>query len=195
MSVWKSDETLLSICILNSSFKNDFVWEEISNIRHIRSSSKILRCASYFQLSTRCFNWCWNTASHVWYITWNIESNWIIYSPKTEKKNVNTQVVHDIRLLYEIDYNMIWQMNIICWKLLAIWLVGRIFSLVKIIVCPITSKKNRIVFPAFPCLLSLKKTAKWWRPLRPLKVSVEEFIEGQERKLSRILLCWRNFWR
>ena len=34
MSVWKSDETLLSICILNFSFKNDFVWEEISNIRH-----------------------------------------------------------------------------------------------------------------------------------------------------------------
>ena len=27
MSVWKSDETLLSICILNFSFKNDFVWE------------------------------------------------------------------------------------------------------------------------------------------------------------------------
>ena len=78
MSVWKSDETLLSICILNFSFKNDFVWEEISNIRHSvsspdetpRSSSKILRCASYFQLSSRCFIWWWNTASHVWYITW-----------------------------------------------------------------------------------------------------------------------------
>ena len=78
MSVCKSDETLLSICILNFSFKNDFVWEEISNIRHSvsspdetpRSSSKILRCASYFQLSSRCFIWWWNTASHVWYITW-----------------------------------------------------------------------------------------------------------------------------
>ena len=77
MSVWKSDETLLSICILNFSFKNDFVWEEISNIRHSvsspdetpRSSSKILRCASFFQLSSRCFIWWWNTASHVWYIT------------------------------------------------------------------------------------------------------------------------------
>ena len=55
------------------------------------------------------------------------------------KKNVNTQVLHEIRLLYEIDYNMIWKMNIICWKLLASWLVGRIFSLVKVIVCPITS--------------------------------------------------------
>ena len=79
MSVWKSDEKLLSICILNFSFKNDFVWEEISNIRHSvsspdgtpRSSSKILRCASYFQLSSRCFIWWWNTASHVWYITSN----------------------------------------------------------------------------------------------------------------------------
>ena len=77
MSVWKSDEKLLSICILNFSFENDFVWEEISNIRHSvsspdetpRSSSKILRCASYFQLSSRCFIWWWNTASHVWYIT------------------------------------------------------------------------------------------------------------------------------
>ena len=37
--------------------------------RIIRSSSKILRCASYFQLSSRCFIWWWNTASHVWYIT------------------------------------------------------------------------------------------------------------------------------
>ena len=81
MSVWKSDETLLSICILNFSFKNDFVWEEISNIRHSvsspdetpRSSSKILRCASYFQLSSRCFIWWWNTASHVWYITWRMQ--------------------------------------------------------------------------------------------------------------------------
>ena len=80
MSVWKSDEKLLSICIRNFSFKNDFVWEEISNIRHSvsspdetpRSSSKILRCASYFQLSSRCFICWWNTASHVWYITWTI---------------------------------------------------------------------------------------------------------------------------
>ena len=80
MSVCKSDETLLSICILNFSFKNDFVWEEISNIRHSVSSpdetpwssSKILRCAWYFQLSSRCFIWCWNTASHVWYITYCI---------------------------------------------------------------------------------------------------------------------------
>ena len=78
MSVWNSDEKLLSICILNFSFKNDFVWDEISNIRHSvsspgetpRSSSKILRCALYFQLSSRCFIWWWNTASHVWYITW-----------------------------------------------------------------------------------------------------------------------------
>ena len=80
MSAWKSDEKLLSICILNFSFKNDFVWEEISNIRHSvsspdetpRSSSKILRCVSYFQLSSRCFIWWWNTASHVWYITYGM---------------------------------------------------------------------------------------------------------------------------
>ena len=87
MSVWKSDETLLSICILNFSFKNDFVWEEISNIRHSvsspdetpRSSSKILRCASYFQLSSRCFIWWWNTASHVWYITWSATYQYYLF--------------------------------------------------------------------------------------------------------------------
>ena len=77
MSVWKSDETLLSICILNFSFKNDFVWEEMTNIRHSvslpdetpRSLSKILRCEEHFQLSSRCFIWRWSTAMHAWYIT------------------------------------------------------------------------------------------------------------------------------
>ena len=62
-------------CILNFSFQNHFVWEVILSIRHSvsspdetpRSSSKILRCASYFQLSSRCFIWWWNT--HAWYIT------------------------------------------------------------------------------------------------------------------------------
>ena len=73
MSVWKSDEKLLSICILNFSFKNDFVWEEISNIRHSvsspdetpRSSSKILRCASYFQLSSQWFIWSGEETLHL----------------------------------------------------------------------------------------------------------------------------------
>ena len=71
-------------CILNFSFKNE---KKISNIRYSvsspdetpRSSSKILRYASYFQLSSRCFFWWWNTASHVWYITWRImqiEEDW-----------------------------------------------------------------------------------------------------------------------
>ena len=77
MSVWISDEKLLIFASLISPSKKDFVWEEISNIRHSvsspdetpRSSSKILRCASYFQLSSRCFIWWWNTTSHVWYIT------------------------------------------------------------------------------------------------------------------------------
>ena len=102
MSVWKSDETLLSICILNFSFKNDFVWEEISNIRHSvsspdetpRSSSKILRCASYLQLSSRCFIWWWNTASHVWYITITI----IRTFPKNKKKNMLRIIRETLRL-------------------------------------------------------------------------------------------------
>ena len=62
---------------LNFSFKTHFVWEVLSSIRHsvsspnetARSSSKTLRCASYFQLSSRCFIWWWNTVSHAWYIT------------------------------------------------------------------------------------------------------------------------------
>ena len=108
MSVWKSDEKLLSICILNFSFKNDFVWEEISNIRHSvsspdetpRSSSKILRCASYFQLSSRCFIWWWNTASHVWYITLTILTEILIqnYEKWREfhgvKKNNGVFIIH-----------------------------------------------------------------------------------------------------
>ena len=77
-----------------------------------------------------------------------------------KKKNVNTQVVHEIRLLYEIDYNMIWQMNIICWKLLASWLVGRIFSLVKVIVCPITSKKKSYCFSRLSLSALIKKDSK-----------------------------------
>ena len=48
----------------------------IKNIKHSmqfhhqmkepRSSSKIPRCPSYFQLSSRCFIWCWHTASNAW---------------------------------------------------------------------------------------------------------------------------------
>ena len=70
---WKT----VHFCILNFFFLNHFVCEVISSIRHsvssrdetLRSSSKMLRCASYFQLSSQCFIWWWNTASHVWYIT------------------------------------------------------------------------------------------------------------------------------
>ena len=102
MSVWKSDETLLSICILNFSFKNDFVWEEISNIRHSvsspdetpRSSWKILRCASYFQLSSRCFIWWWNTVSHVWYITSSMRRS--VSSPdETPRKGLKIRRAED----------------------------------------------------------------------------------------------------
>ena len=88
-------------CILNFSFKNDFVWEEISNIRHSisspdetpRSSSKILRYASYFQLSSRCFIWWWNTASHVWYITYTtdpLKGFWLkIYHRTANPQNIS----------------------------------------------------------------------------------------------------------
>ena len=98
-----------SFCILNFSFKSDFVWEEIANVRPSvsspdetpRSSSKILRCASYFQLSSRCFSWWWNTASHVWYITSNtrrsVSSD--IQTRRSDITNTRRGVSSDIQLL------------------------------------------------------------------------------------------------
>ena len=48
---------------------NHFVWEVISSFGHSvsspdqtpRNSSKIVHCALYFQLSSRCLIWWWNT--------------------------------------------------------------------------------------------------------------------------------------
>ena len=40
-----------------------------------RISSKILRCASYFQLSSQCLETWWNTVSRVWYITSKTAAN------------------------------------------------------------------------------------------------------------------------
>ena len=59
--VWISDQKLLVFASL-ILLQNQFVWEVISNTRHSvspqhqkpRSLSKILRYASYFQLSSRC---------------------------------------------------------------------------------------------------------------------------------------------
>ena len=67
-------------CIFISLSKITFVWAVISSIRHSvssldetpRSSSKILRCASYFQLYWKVFHVVmkrWNTASHALYMT------------------------------------------------------------------------------------------------------------------------------
>ena len=58
-----------------------FDWEDISKPRdrvwsHFqtpRISLKILRCASYFQLSSRCLKMWSNPISRVWYITWRIK--------------------------------------------------------------------------------------------------------------------------
>ena len=67
MSVWKSDEKLLSFASLISPSKIiNFVWEVISSIRHSVSSPnetpQTARRISVFLLG-------WNTASHAWYIT------------------------------------------------------------------------------------------------------------------------------
>ena len=76
MSVWKLDETLLIFVSLISPFKISLFEKPIKHstvFRSLdetsRSSSKLLRCASNFQLSSQCFIWWWNTASHAWYIS------------------------------------------------------------------------------------------------------------------------------
>ena len=80
---WKTAHFCILTC--NTALYNHFVWEVISSIRHSvsspdetpRSSSKILRCTSYFQLSSNCFIWWWNTASYAWYTA----SSFIIIGP------------------------------------------------------------------------------------------------------------------
>ena len=71
MSVWKSDGKLLKFASL--------IWEVISSVWHSVSASdetpwssaKILGCTLYyFQLSSPCFIWWWNNASHAWYIAY-----------------------------------------------------------------------------------------------------------------------------
>ena len=66
-------------------------------------------------------------------------ANWpIAWRKQTQPYN---KYIYYIRT--EIYYNIIWQINIICWKLLAIWLVRRFFSPVKIILCPITGRRRK----------------------------------------------------
>ena len=122
MSVWKSDETLLSIYILNFSFRNDFVWEEISNIRHSVSSPdetprrelKIRRAAEYFWRTSRCFIYWWNTVSNVWYFF----SNKIIFEGEIKDAKMNsfssdiqTLIKHQFPLnfLYELLMSLSYQ--------------------------------------------------------------------------------------
>ena len=77
--VWKCDlnQYIFAILFLRLLLSFSFDWEDISNTRdsvssHFQTpqiSSKILRCASYFQLSSQCLEIWWNTVSRVWYIT------------------------------------------------------------------------------------------------------------------------------
>ena len=48
-----------------------------------RRELKIRRAGEYFWRTSRCVIWWWNTASHVWYITWNTVLNaWYYFSIK-----------------------------------------------------------------------------------------------------------------
>ena len=86
MSVWKSDKkncsfftSLISPSKIILFDKKDQAFDAVSSPDETpRSSSKIPRCPSYFQLSSRCFIWWWHTASNASYITLTnlITSEW-----------------------------------------------------------------------------------------------------------------------
>ena len=69
---------------------------------------KLLRCASYFQLSSQCFIWWWNTASHAWYISStgcniggrSVHKNW------TKPRKLSTALSNhgDINLHYFLSF-------------------------------------------------------------------------------------------
>ena len=75
MSVWISDEKLLIFASLISPSKMTLFEKKYQTfdavfhhqMKHLEVRQKY--SATYFQLSSRCFIWWWNTASHVWYIT------------------------------------------------------------------------------------------------------------------------------
>ena len=57
---------LLKLINNSSSLKKDSVW---SNFHKLQSSSKILHCVVFFQLSSWCLEMWLNTVFPVWYIT------------------------------------------------------------------------------------------------------------------------------
>ena len=93
----------------------------------------------------------------------------------------------------EIYHNIIWQINIICWKLLAIWLVGRFFSLVKIIVWPITGrewkssqvKKIVSLFPPFHVCFLWEKEESDGVVFGHFKVRRYSFSQGIHRRTRK----------
>ena len=102
-------------CILNSSFLSHFVRGVSSPYKTPRSSSKLLCCRLYFQLSSHCFIWWWNTASHAWYLT-SIRivlmvSGHEIFATRKKKKNF----VYDIRRWTRDNFELKWLPNYDNW--------------------------------------------------------------------------------
>ena len=93
----------------------------------------------------------------------------------------------------EIYHNIIWQINIICWKLLAIWLVGRFFSLVKIIVWPITGRERKSsqvkkivsLFPPFHVCFLWEKEESDGVVFGHFKVRRYSFSQGIHRRTRK----------
>ena len=76
MSVWKSDEKLLIFASVISLLKSFCLRSNITHLintvfhdqmRHLEVKNTPL--CIIFQLSSWCFPWRWNTASHAWCIT------------------------------------------------------------------------------------------------------------------------------
>jgi len=70
VSVWKSDEKLLISAFLISPSKIIFLekWYQAFDtvFHHQKELVKNTPLPTYFQLSSRCFIWWWNTASHAY---------------------------------------------------------------------------------------------------------------------------------
>ena len=70
MSVWKSDEKLLIFAFLISPPKINFLeklYQEFDTVfHHQKKFVKNTPLPTYFQLSSPCFIWWWNTASHAY---------------------------------------------------------------------------------------------------------------------------------
>ena len=83
MSVWKSDETLLSICILDFSFKNDFVCEEISK-KYVKNTPLRVVFSTLFSVFHLVMKHC--ISCLIYYFSYPTSASGIVLLLKTPTK-------------------------------------------------------------------------------------------------------------